>query len=88
MSESQNTDLIQCGDHQWAPWSIVCKHLADGECQEWVPLESSNPEVDFDWTCPDCIPSDENPPDLDDLRAVCIHCVRKLRKAYDPNYEE
>jgi hypothetical protein len=22
--------LIQCGDHGWAPWSLVCVHLVDG----------------------------------------------------------
>lgn len=83
----ENHDLIECGDHQFAPWSIVCKHLADGECPDWLAIDSTNPEVDYDWVCPTCIETFPDPK-VEDLRAVCIHCVRKLRKAYDPLYED
>lgn len=31
--------LIQCGDHKWAPWSIVCRHLIDG-MKEWNRVET------------------------------------------------
>jgi hypothetical protein len=24
------TQLIQCGDHRWVPWCIVCVHLCGG----------------------------------------------------------
>ena len=42
-----NINLIQCGNHNWVPWSIVCVHLINGE-PEWIALDSTNPEVDFD----------------------------------------
>ncbi len=86
------SDLIQCGDHKWAPWSIVCIHLIDGHCREWVALESSSDETDHDWVCPDCAdamaecePSKEI---VANLRPVCIHCVRQLRRQLDPVFQE
>lgn len=70
--------LIQCSDHQWAPWSLVCVHLVNGGT-DWnaVPNDDS-PEVDFDWLCDECY---RKQPDVnvDDLRAICIHCVRVLQ---------
>lgn len=82
-----NINLIQCGDHQLAPWSIVCEHLMNGASREWMSMPSNNPEVDYDWVCPDCIPTEENPPNIDNLRAICIHCVRHLRSKFDPNFK-
>jgi hypothetical protein len=88
-AQEMNHHLIQCGDHQLAPWSIVCIHLSSGESREWIPLKSSSPEVDYDWVCPDCVPNSEiEKPDITKLQAVCIHCVRELRMQYDPNFEE
>jgi len=81
------TDLIQCGDHSWAPWSVVCVHLCSGTSREWIGIPSNSPEVDFDWVCPECEPHIEKP-DLEKLKAVCIHCVRKLRRRFDPNFQE
>jgi hypothetical protein len=34
------TNLIQCGDHKWAPWSCVCVHLLADPRLEWVTLEA------------------------------------------------
>ena len=95
MSE-KNINLIQCGDHNWAPWSIVCIHLVNKESTEWIPIESNNPEVDYDWICPACDEfqqqyiTEETSTDevIKDLRPACIHCVRQLRKESDPNYKE
>ena len=82
-------DLIQCADHQWAPWSVVCIHLCQGTSRQWEGLDSNNPEVDHDWLCPACMKEHMADQDnLDHLRPVCIHCVRKLRKMYDPNFKE
>jgi len=93
MSE-QNINLIQCGDHAWAPWSIVCTHLMDGTSREWEELNSNNPEVDFDWLCPECnkifqsqMEADRDV-SLEHLKAICIHCVRDLRSKFDSNYEK
>ena len=75
-----NADLIQCADHKWAPWSIVCKHLVEGTSDDWRPIPSSSLEVDFDWMCPACESDHErDQDDVENLRAICIHCVRKLR---------
>lgn len=72
-----------------APWSIVCVHLANGTSREWIPLESSSPETNFDWVCPDCIPDPQaETVNLKNLMPVCIHCVRHLREKFDPNFEE
>ncbi len=72
-------DLIQCGDHKWAPWSIVCTHLVDGTSKDAVALHSSNPEVDYDWLCRECydVRSDFDKLMAEDkLKAVCMHCTR------------
>lgn len=82
-----NENLIECGDHKWAPFSVLCVHLISGDSNEWVPIDSQSPEVDFDWLCPACADTIENP-NLEDLKVVCIHCVRKLRIENDPNFKE
>ncbi len=90
-NNEESIHLIQCGDHGYAPWSIVCVHLMEGESKEWLPIDSDNPEVDYDWCCPDCTPlqnEELNEEHLDKLRAVCINCVRKLRIEFDSNFEE
>lgn len=74
-------DLIRCGDHKLAPWSIVCIHLINGTSQEWTPVQQPNDSGEFDWVCPDCdAKMDEGIVSMVPLlRPVCIHCVRKLR---------
>ena len=45
--------LILCGDHQYAPWSIVCIHLTSGKSTEvdahswqgWAPRRLAVPGV-------------------------------------------
>jgi hypothetical protein len=44
-------------------------------------------EVEFDWICPECYEryfgqDQDGSADVDDLRAVCIHCLRLLLKRY------
>jgi len=78
--ESRNPNLIQCGDHKWAPWSVVCKCLADNaDRKDWNPLHSKIPGATYDWACDDCVQTLDKP-DLDKLAAVCIHCVKRLRR--------
>ena len=73
-------ELIQCGHRKNAPWGIICVHLSDHTSAAWVRVPQE-PGKDFenDWLCPECI---EKFPDLsaDNLRAVCIHCIRELRR--------
>jgi len=59
-------------------------------CQKkWIPFESSNLEVEFDWICPDCAPDPQTEIiSIENLRPVCIHCVRFLRNKFDPNFEK
>jgi len=84
-----NINLIECSDHKLAPWSVVCIHLIIGKSKEWVPIESENPEVDFDWTCPDCVPDTRSETmSIENFRPVCIHCVRFLRNKFDLNFEK
>lgn len=82
---NQSHNLIQCSDHKWAPWSIVCIHLVNGST-DWNPVPNNDsPEVDYDWLCNECR---SKLPDLeaDGLKAICIHCVRllQIRAGVDP----
>lgn len=75
-------DLIRCGGHGFAPWHIVCVHLVEGTSKDWVaiPLRPDDGrEVDSDWLCPDCADEYDAGINIDKLKPVCMHCVRKLR---------
>jgi len=70
--------LIQCGDHKWAPWCVVCVHLVEGTSQQWERLAGSDGDQD-DWVCPECLATGvENLP-IEELKAICIHCVRDMQ---------
>jgi hypothetical protein len=92
-NQEDNYLLIECGNHQWAPWSVVCTHLLTGTSKNWVSIESEHPEVDFDWLCPDCFKEFNREYDeqidhkITYLRPVCIHCVKKLRRIHDKNWD-
>ena len=80
------SQLIQCGDHSWAPWSVICVHLMEGDSKEWMAMPSVHPEVDHDFICPACHEQGGEvgwEAMMDKLKAVCIHCVRKLQA--EPN---
>jgi hypothetical protein len=68
--------LILCGDHSYAPWCIVCRHLVIGG-REWVRVPGNDGSQD-DWLCPECAAQLPTPDDRD-LMAVCIHCARELQ---------
>ena len=74
--------LIQCGDHSYAPWALICVHLMKGTAKEWVAIEvDDGREVDNDYICPDCAGKVSMTPgewDIENLRAVCIHCLRDI----------
>ena len=72
--------LIQCGDHKYAPAVVLCVHLCDVRSSEWCPIPSGEPEVEHDWLCPECLARMDDL-SVDDLRTVCIHCVRELQAA-------
>lgn len=95
MNPEQNINLIKCSNDGWAPWSVVCVHLAFENGTEWIPLDSNNPEVDHDWLCPECadimdgLDETDWPQDyMDKLRPICIHCVREIRRKNDRNFSE
>lgn len=71
--------LIRCGDHSLAPWAIVCVHILDGTADDVVPIpQADGSEVEFDWLCPQCYADLAAENGVDDLRYVCIHCLRGL----------
>jgi hypothetical protein len=73
--------LIRCGDHKLAPWCIVCVHLESGASNEWRPIpQGPESDTENDWLCPECLALFPNIPEQN-MRALCIHCVRKLRSA-------
>ena len=76
-------DLIKCGTDGWAPWSMVCVHLADESSKKAIALPSNSPEVDYDWVCPDCYEyvahNQINQLMAEDkLKAICMHCTRRI----------
>lgn len=85
---NESNKLIKCGDHQFAPWVIVCNHVMNGTADEAIPLlRSDNSDQMFDWVCSDCADmiEDGNKEYLERLSCVCIHC---LRDHVLPQYEE
>ena len=73
-------ELIQCDNHKNAPTGLICIHLADHTSTEWVRVpQEPGGEFENDFLCPACL---QNFPKLRlaDLRALCIHCIRKLRQ--------
>jgi hypothetical protein len=75
--------LIKCADHKYVPWGIVCVHLCEKTATEWLPVpQEPDSECENDWLCPECVTRYPDLP-LDDLRAVCIHCIRELREETD-----
>jgi hypothetical protein len=62
-------------------------HLASGASREWMPApQESGPGCENDWLCPECAAKTE----LADhsLKLYCIHCIRELRRKYDPKFTE
>jgi len=79
--------LIQCGDHNFAPWAITCVHICEGTAADIVRLPNQiGGEAKYDWICAECFEKHfgDGPDkgDLTDLRAVCIHCLRRVLKPY------
>ncbi len=70
-------NLIQCSDHKWAPFCIVCNHIFNATAKECFRLSGEGSRQD-DWLCPDCFRKGPHNLKETDLHAVCIHCARKL----------
>jgi hypothetical protein len=69
--------LIQCADGKWAPWVVVCRHLLDGEADEWFQLPQPDGGEVFDYMCRECFLKGPDNVGIDDLRACCFHCIRR-----------
>jgi hypothetical protein len=74
--------IIQCRHHEWASWSVICVHLAGGASHEWARIDSSDGNED-DWVCPECLARGVGGLPIEDLRLVCVHCVRELQARHD-----
>jgi hypothetical protein len=72
-------NLIECSDHKWAPWCIVCGHIFKGTAKECFRLPAAPGKQD-DWLCSVCFEKGPHTLTEKDLHAVCIHCARKLVK--------
>jgi hypothetical protein len=64
--------MVLCGDGMLAPAVVVCRHLAEGESNDWrqVPEEITEPQECHDWVCPRCL-ADLLAVPVEDLRCVC-----------------
>jgi len=80
MYDDDDTLHVRWNVHGLAPWGLVCYHLVTGTSREWLPgLESEN-----DWQCPECAAQPEPPED--NVRLVCVRCIRSLQRQYDPKF--
>ena len=75
--------VIKCGDHQFAPYSFLCRHLVDGQRSDWNKVElgpDDKREVEGDWLCGDCYEDHlVNVDDPNNIVPICLHCVRELQ---------
>lgn len=82
-----DNDLIQCGDHSWAPWSIVCTHVLNRTAAKVYALPKLPPgESEFDYVCMSCaeeVEQDGDAINIDNLRPVCMHCVTRVLAPYE-----
>lgn len=80
--QGRKQTLIECGDHKYAPWCVVCIHLINGTAQECVrvPMSQVGDGQQDDWLCPRCVEKGPDGIQLDEIRCVCIHCARELVK--------
>jgi hypothetical protein len=77
MNKHKYQNLIKCGDHSYAPWCIVCRCIYYGTAKEYVRIPMGEGQQD-DYLCPKCFDKGPEGHTLDDIRAVCIYCARKL----------
>lgn len=84
---TKNKTLVKCGNHHMAPAGMICIHLADQTSTEWrsmIPLfdpAEDSTQFENDWLCRECFDrcvATQSLPDLDDIRTVCIYCIRDL----------
>ncbi len=87
-SELITPKLIECGDHGAAPLAMDAYNIYEGTATGVVPppQEDGN-NIANDWLCPDCYERICTL-GLDDIRAVCIHCLRELLKPYQKQREK
>ena len=81
--KNNKSRLVQCGDHQLAPWALTCTHVCDGTATDVFPIpQDVGSETENDWLCMDCFEkfAIERQGSVEDLRVVCIHCLRNLLK--------
>jgi hypothetical protein len=72
------TTMITCGDHQRAPATLVCVHLAEGLSKNWYAMTVDGSEIPEGWVCPECEPHSWDIR-LDGWRLMCMHCIRRLQ---------
>ena len=74
--------LIECTDHNFAPWCLICTHLVFQESKIAVVLPNDHiQEVDYDWLCPECFEifqEEGADPLMDVMKCVCMHCANHL----------
>ncbi len=68
--------LIDCGFHQLALSSIVCVHLLADPKQEWIE-RAALPARQASYYCRACLAKLPTVA-TKDLRAICIHCIRRI----------
>ena len=77
--------LIRCGDHSLAPSALTCVHICDGTATSVMPIpQEEGNEIEYDWLCSNCFDKHlfNAHGTVDDLRIVCIHCLREILKQY------
>jgi hypothetical protein len=79
--QDKTKTLVRCGDHEFAPWRTVCRHLLDDPKLPVVRIVHGHGRQD-DFLCSGCAEKakkgDDSAAFLDDLKCLCIHCVRDV----------
>jgi len=69
-----NHNLIQCHDHSWRPWYVVCVHVMRGHSPVARFSKASADEVG-ECLCKEC--ADREEPDIEQLKACCDRCTEE-----------
>ena len=80
-------NMIKCGGNRQARCATTCVHIVERTARKVLPIRNDDgSEVEYDWLCPQCFKKyyleNEGTFDVDDLRAVCIRCMRKIMAPY------
>ena len=70
----ENHNLIECHDHSWRPWYVVCVHVIGG--RPVAQLKKATKDEVGECLCKACADREEPPP-VEQLKACCDRCTEE-----------